>query len=80
MLGLSAFIPHDPFYLLTVTLLVVGVLVATVFTYTLRPKSKRQAPSTVEAYLKFIYTCFLKPHTGDGSGSQQDALVSSQIL
>jgi betaine lipid synthase len=79
MLELSAFIPHDPFYLLTVTLLVVGILVATVFTYTLWPKSKGQAPGTVEAYLKFIYTCFLKPHTGDGSGSQQDALVSSPI-
>lgn len=80
MLGLSAFVPQDPFYLLTVTLLVVGILVATVFAYTLRPKSKGQAPSTFEAYLKFIYTCFLKPHTGDGSGSQQDALVNFQLL
>ena len=27
-------------------------------------------------YGRFIYSCFLKPHTGDGNGSQQDALES----
>lgn len=27
-------------------------------------------------YGRFIYACFLKPHSGDGSGSQQDALES----
>ncbi|KAL1589371.1 hypothetical protein WHR41_02174 [Cladosporium halotolerans] len=27
-------------------------------------------------YSKFAYNCFLKPHSGDGSGSQQDALES----
>lgn len=26
--------------------------------------------------LQFAYSCFLKPHTGDGTGSQQDALES----
>ncbi|KAG9643767.1 hypothetical protein KCU64_g11622, partial [Aureobasidium melanogenum] len=25
---------------------------------------------------KFAYSCFLKPHTGDKTGSQQDALES----
>jgi hypothetical protein len=75
MLGVSAFIPSDPFHQLAITLLVVGILIATVFVYALRPKTKGQPPSTLEAYLKFIYGCFLKPHTGDGSGSQQDALV-----
>jgi hypothetical protein len=35
---------------------------------------------TIEAYLKFAYGCFLKPHTGDGSGSQQDALVGRDIF
>jgi betaine lipid synthase len=79
MLGLSAFIPRDPFYQLTIALCFVGILVATVFVYALRPKSKGQPVGTVEAYLKFIYGCFLKPHTGDGSGSQQDALVSYGI-
>ncbi|CAN9146485.1 unnamed protein product [Alternaria alternata] len=76
MLGLSTFVPRDPFHQLTVTLCVVGVFLAVVFALAFRPRSKEQAPSTFEAYLKFIYGCFLKPHTGDGSGSQQDALES----
>lgn len=75
MLGLSTFVPRDPFHQLVAALCVVGVFLAVVFALALRPKSKDQAPSTFEAYLKFIYGCFLKPHTGDGSGSQQDALV-----
>ncbi|RYN78272.1 hypothetical protein AA0120_g11018 [Alternaria tenuissima] len=76
MLGLSTFVPRDPFHQLTVTLCVVGVFLSVVFALAFRPRSKEQAPSTFEAYLKFIYGCFLKPHTGDGSGSQQDALES----
>jgi len=75
MQALSSFVPSDPFHQLTVTLCLVGVFLAVVFGLAFRPKSKDQAPSTFEAYLKFIYGCFLKPHTGDGSGSQQDALV-----
>jgi betaine lipid synthase len=78
MLGLPAFVPRDPFYQLTVALCFVGILVATVFIFALRPKSDGKPVSTFEAYLKFIYGCFLKPHTGDGSGSQQDALVGSK--
>jgi betaine lipid synthase len=80
MLGLSAFVPRDPFYQLTIALCFVGILVATVFAYALRPKSKGQPVGTTEAYLKFVYGCFLKPHTGDGSGSQQDALVRRSCL
>jgi betaine lipid synthase len=75
MLGLSAFVPSDPFHQLAAALCVIGVFLAVVFALAFRPKSKDQAPSTFKAYLKFIYGCFLKPHTGDGSGSQQDALV-----
>jgi betaine lipid synthase len=76
MLGLSAFVPRDPFYQLTIALCFVGIVVATVFAFALKPKNKDRTVGTVEAYLKFIYGCFLKPHTGDGSSSQQDALVS----
>ncbi|KAG9379642.1 hypothetical protein A1F94_009998 [Pyrenophora tritici-repentis] len=76
MLNFSTFVPRDPFHQLTVTLCIVGLFLAAVFAVALRPKSKGQAPGTVEAYLKFVYGCFLKPHTGDGSGSQQDALES----
>ncbi|KAF2843141.1 hypothetical protein M501DRAFT_1005791 [Patellaria atrata CBS 101060] len=31
---------------------------------------------TIKAYLKFVYSCFLKPHTGDENGGQQAALES----
>ncbi|EUC42745.1 hypothetical protein COCMIDRAFT_102639 [Bipolaris oryzae ATCC 44560] len=78
MLDFSAFVPRDPFHQLTVTLCIIGLFLAAVFAIALRPKSKGQEPSTVEAYLKFIYGCFLKPHTGDGSGSQQDALKEQE--
>jgi hypothetical protein len=80
MLAFSAFIPRDPFYQLTIALCFVGILVATVFVFASRPKSKGQPVSTLEAYLKFIYGCFLKPYTGDGSGSQQDALVGFECV
>jgi betaine lipid synthase len=78
MLGLSALVPRDPFHQLTITLCIVGLFLATVFVLALKPKSKGQPPSTLEAYLKFIYSCFLKPHTG-GTGNQQDALVSYEV-
>lgn len=75
MLELSAFLPRDPLHQLTVALCIVSLFLVAVFVLALRPKAKGQPPSTLEAYLKFIYSCFLKPHTGDGTGSQQDALV-----
>lgn len=80
MLQLSAFVPRNPFHQLVATLCIVGLFLAAVFAIALRPKSKGHAPSTIDAYLKFIYGCFLKPHTGDGSGSQQDALVCEQFI
>ncbi|KAF1947741.1 betaine lipid synthase [Clathrospora elynae] len=76
MLSLSALVPRDPLHQLTITLCIIGLFLAAVFVLAFRPKRKGQAPSTLEAYLKFIYGCFLKPHTGDGTGSQQDALES----
>jgi betaine lipid synthase len=79
MLGLSSFVPRDPFYQLAVALCFVGILVATVFVYAASSKGKERSVGTLEAYLKFIYGCFLKPHTGDGSGSQQDALVHGDV-
>jgi len=33
-------------------------------------------PEIVLSYAKFFYACFLKPHSGDKNGSQQDALES----
>lgn len=35
-----------------------------------------EAPGLVRSLLLFAYGCFLKPHRGDGKGTQQDALES----
>jgi betaine lipid synthase len=76
MLDVLAYVPRDPFQQLTLSLCILGLFLATIFVFALKPRSKGEAaPNSVEAYLKFIYGCFLKPHTGDGTGSQQDALV-----
>ncbi|KAK0662856.1 hypothetical protein DIS24_g1550 [Lasiodiplodia hormozganensis] len=39
-------------------------------------KQSARSPNVVEAYIRFIWGCFVKPHTGDRNGSQQDALES----
>jgi betaine lipid synthase len=75
MLGLSAYLPLDPFQQLTLAVGVVGIFLATIFAFAFRSTSDKQATGSLQAYLKFIYGCFLKPHTGDGTGNQQDALV-----
>ncbi|KAK5135221.1 hypothetical protein LTR08_005470 [Meristemomyces frigidus] len=36
----------------------------------------KKSLSATSTYAQFAYTCFFKPHDGDGSGSQQDALES----
>lgn len=36
----------------------------------------KKAGNALSQLGNFAYSCFLKPHTGDGSGSQQDALES----
>ena len=74
MLGLSTFLPRDPFNWVDLSVGVLSVFVLATFAVAVRPKKEA---SSFQAYLKFVYACFLKPHTGDGNGDQQDALVSS---
>lgn len=75
MIDFLAYVPRDPFQQVTLSLCVLGLFLATVFVFALKPSNKSGSANSLEAYLKFIYGCFLKPHTGDGTGSQQDALV-----
>lgn len=35
-----------------------------------------QPPGLARSFFLFFYSCFVKPHRGDGSGTQQDALES----
>lgn len=39
-------------------------------------KSENSHASTIATYARFAYNCFLKPHSGDRNGNQQDALES----
>lgn len=42
-----------------------------------KSEDKDNSPGTFTSFLRFFYGCFLKPHTGDGTGNgQQDALES----
>jgi betaine lipid synthase len=72
MLGLSTLLPKDPFNLVVLAIGVLSVFLIATFAVAFKPKGEA---GTVQAYLKFIYACFLKPHTGDRNGDQQDALV-----
>lgn len=76
MLGLSTLLPRDPFNLVVLAVGVLSVFVLATFAVAFRPKGET---STFQAYLKFAYACFLKPHTGDGNGNQQDALVRCSV-
>jgi hypothetical protein len=72
MLGLSTLIPRDPFNLVVLAVGVLSIFVLATFAIAFKPKGET---SNFQAYLKFAYACFLKPHTGDENGDQQDALV-----
>jgi hypothetical protein len=74
MLGLASSVLGEPFNLVLLAIAVIGIFLATVFITAFWPKDES---STLRAYLKFFYACFVKPHTGDGNGNQQDALVLS---
>ncbi|KAF2178880.1 hypothetical protein K469DRAFT_802382 [Zopfia rhizophila CBS 207.26] len=77
MLGLSAVLPRDPLHLIMVALCILGIFLTTVFIIAFKPKGNSSEPArTFQAYLKFFYACFVKPHSGDGTGNQQDALES----
>ncbi|OCK87620.1 uncharacterized protein K441DRAFT_670456 [Cenococcum geophilum 1.58] len=77
MIRLSAVIPRDPHNLISLAFFFLGIFLTTVFVIAFRSrKSPSEATHTIHAYLKFFYACFVKPHTGDGTGSQQDALES----
>ncbi|WPH02180.1 Hypothetical protein R9X50_00503500 [Acrodontium crateriforme] len=61
-----------------VSLLSIGVAVVLVAYLFLSSadSSPGKLASVVYYYAAFAYNCFLKPHTGDGTGNQQDALES----
>ncbi|KAF2084993.1 hypothetical protein K490DRAFT_68195 [Saccharata proteae CBS 121410] len=76
-LNLSALSSADPVLQIGLVFLSLSAFLAIVFALALRePQGGTKEPSTFQAYVKFFWGCFLKPHTGDRNGSQQDALES----
>lgn len=66
-------------------LLLAGVataLVGSICVYSLVSPANRsgggdeQPPGLLKSFFLFFYSCFIKPHTGDSKGNQQDALES----
>ncbi|OCK83343.1 S-adenosyl-L-methionine-dependent methyltransferase [Lepidopterella palustris CBS 459.81] len=77
MLAISAVIPRDPLNLIGLALCILGIFLSAVFLVAFKShKTLSEASSTIRAYLKFFYACFVKPHSDDGTGNQQDALES----
>lgn len=67
----------DPINQISLASVFVVLLVLTYFILSFTELSiLRKTYNAWKEYGKFAYSCFLKPHTGDGSGSQQDALES----
>ena len=67
----------DPFAEITFATVCLIVLVVAYLTLSFTELSLlRKTYSALCHYGTFAYSCFLKPHSGDGTGSQQDALES----
>lgn len=63
----------QPFFQLTLAILVVGVLLGSIFLYSF---GNSKLLGSVEQAIRFCWNCFLKPHSGQKNRSQQDALES----
>jgi betaine lipid synthase len=69
--------PHDPFSKVLFVGLTLLLFVSIIFLFSFVEAPKfLSLPETVLSYAKFFYACFLKPHSGDTTGNQQDALES----
>jgi len=67
----------DPIAQISLATVCLVVLLIAYFTLSFTELSFfRKAYNAAYHYGTFAYSCFLKPHSGDGSGSQQDALES----
>jgi betaine lipid synthase len=65
--------PHTQIIFVGATLV---LLIGVIFAAARSTKEDPENPSAITSFLRFFYASFLKPHTRDGSDSQQDALES----
>ena len=67
----------DPISQISLATVCLVVIVIAYFTLSFTELSLlRKTYNAIHHYGTFVYTCFLKPHSGDGTGNQQDALES----
>jgi betaine lipid synthase len=66
----------DPLYRVGIACGVLVLFLAVTFATAFTSARKSNPFASLGVYARFVYACFLKPHTGDDSGSQQDALES----
>lgn len=67
----------DPFNQVSLATVLLVIVLASYFILSFTELSVlRKTFSFLQLYGQFAYSCFFKPHTGDGSGNQQDALES----
>jgi betaine lipid synthase len=68
---------HDPYarVVLVGGFICIFLTLIFLFAFVEAPKFVK-LPEIVLSYAKFFYACFLKPHSGDKNGNQQDALES----
>ncbi len=68
---------HGPLAYFSFALIGVGVLVAFLFLHSFsNSKWILTVSDPIHNYARFIWNCFFKPHSGDGTRNQQDALES----
>jgi predicted PurR-regulated permease PerM len=67
----------EPLNQISIATVVLILLLVTYFTLSFTElETAGKLFKAVTTYAKFAYSCFLKPHTGDNTGNQQDALES----
>jgi len=67
----------DPFNQISLASVLLAVILIAYFVLSFTELSLlRKLVGAIQPYYQFAYSCFFKPHTGDGTGSQQDALES----
>jgi betaine lipid synthase len=80
-MGLASFhilnLAREPISRIGIACGILVIFLAITFALATSSSTKSVAPiKALGAYSGFLYACFLKPHTGDGSGNQQEALES----
>jgi betaine lipid synthase len=73
---IPSILPKDPHTQILIAGATLVLLIGVIFAAARSTKEDEESPSAITSFLRFFYASFLKPHTGDGSGGQQDALES----